>query len=239
MVQTVSVELDSGNESFRSDGRESFDIGDGWTVYITAKPTNLAAGPQTIFHLADADHKQNDNTVLLEARNSTIRLTIVGSKGYGSPGKSVEFSGVLSDNVWSKFAVTWSGGTTQQLKFYHNGNFLPVSNTIFSDTSVIMTDSNDKRLWIGENKNTFDREFIGRVFTSAIYTGIHNDVTVSGFALDPQADQSSAKHWWRFGFDSTTATGIGTDYGSSATKIPLNPFENNITAADVVADFPT
>lgn len=239
MVQTVSVELNSGNESFRSDGRESFDIGDGWTLYITAKPINLAAGPQTLFHLADADHKENDNAVMLEFRGSTIRLLVVGSKGYGSPGKMVEYASVGIDNTWSKLAVTWSGGTTQQLKLYHNGNFLPVSNTIFSDPSVVMTDSNDKRLWIGENKDTFDREFIGRVFTCALYPTVHNAVTISGFAIAPQSDQSAAKHWWRFGLDSTTATGIGTDYGSSSTKIPLNPFENNITAADVVADFPT
>jgi hypothetical protein len=173
---------------------------------------------------------------MLEARNSDLRLLIVGSKGHGYPSKMYEYYGMLSSDTWSQTTVTWDGNE-QDLLLYQDGALHAPSGTILNDRWLAMTDSVDKSLWLGENKDTFSREFSGRIHSAAIWNTVlpaSRIVTITGAATE---DLSDAKHWWRLGLEATTS-GLGLDYGSSSTSIDVNQASSQITADDVVDDYP-
>lgn len=239
MVDFKAVDLDGSNESLRSNTATgtlySFDIANTWTVTVTYKLASVA-GTQTIWHLNDADYGDNDNTIMIEARDNDIRLLIVGSAGYGSPSKMFEYYNLLSAGDWHQTTVTWDG-SAQTLNLYQDGQLHAASGTVINDPALTMTNSVDKSLWIGANKDTFSREAGMRVHSSAIWNSVLSAsriATITGAATE---DLSDARHWWRLGFDPTT-TGLGNDYGSSATKININQASSQVTAADVVTDYP-
>lgn len=228
-----AVDLNGSNESLRSGGRDTFDIANTWTVMVTYKPMSVA-GTRTIFHLNDADVKQNDNTILIETRGTNIRTYIVGSLGYGNPAKIFDYENLVVTGTWYQATLTWDGTT---LNFYHDGVLQAVSGTVVNNSNLTMTDSVDKSLWLGENKDTYGNEFEGRIHSAAIWNSVLSAATIATITGAATADLSDAQHWWRLGLDPTTS-GLGLDYGTSASGININQASSQITAADVITDYP-
>jgi hypothetical protein len=229
----MTIDFDGLSESLRSDGRHSFDIANLWTVMVWVKPSDVE-GVQTFFHLNDADREQTDNSIRIDSTGSAVRVMACGSKGYFFPAEMRQWDGVLSTGVWTNLTATWNGTA---LNLYINGAPTAASGTIVDDGGLIQTDSVDKSIWFGENKDTFNNEFNGRIYSAAIWDKVLSTSTISGIADDSsillnQPAGGNAVHWWPMGLSGT----VVVDSGTSSNPVNVSSF--TISGADEVVDVP-
>lgn len=221
----------------------SFDIANVWSVMVAAKPTSVA-GTRAYFHISDivGDIKDNDNIIEIKAIGSKVRLTIVGSTGYGTPAKVYDYNATVTGSMWFQFVATWDGS---DLTLYKNGSLLSPDTKIVDET-LEQTDSVDKGLILGDSFLTMRDEFQGNIHSAAVWdvklsaaaiSSLWNSGTINTIDLTTDfgsySSSANCQHWYRLGFDSND---IGKDYGASSTLADLD--NTNMNADNIVTDFP-
>lgn len=221
----------------------NFNIDNTWSVMITVKPTSVA-GTHTYFHLSDVfgDTSDSDNMIEIESIDSTIRFTIIGSKGWGGKVKLYDYDATITGSQWFQFIGTWDG---QVLNLYKNGIILNPNIKIIDD-NLVQTSSIDKGLMVGDSFITQSDEFQGNLYSAAIWnttlipseiSSIWNSGVASGIDLSVNFSsyQSSVnlQHWYRLGLD---ATNVGKDFGLSSQLANLSSL--NVDMTNITTDFP-
>lgn len=159
----------------------------------------------------------------------------------GSAIKTYVWNSFLIAGTWTLVAVTWDG---TNLKLYKNG-ILTAEDTQTTDSSGTMQDSS-RRVNIGVRDQGDANFWDGRLHSTALWdTVLDSDANTSLYNSGDQFDwrQNSGnyavavnlQHYWRHGFN---ASDIGEDLGSASTLIDVGNNSANITAADIVDDYP-
>ncbi len=219
------------NQSMREDDRHDFDLTVTWTIMVWLKP-NDTTGVQTIFHLNDADRQDTDNTIRLDLDGTAVRTLVTGPLGHYYPARYFTYSDVVVAGTWSNLMFTWDGSNP---KLYVDGVLTAASGTLTDDGNVTQTNSEDKSVWFGENKDQRNAELNGRMYSAAIWNTVLPLTTITGVAGDSSKDlfDEGAKHWWIMVM---TSGNILTDSGTSLNRVELT--SPTMTDSDEVADIP-
>ena len=167
-----------------------------------------------------------------------VRLTDTG----GSVLKDYRWDNLLTQDAWNHLVVTWQGNAT--LKLYLNGT-LTAETSKPTDNSAAMDDQiRDHAVGAtiaGASHSDaifYETGLFSVVLDQDNVTAIYNDGK-AGFDLQSDSgnyNQSSAlEHYWKHGDDPDD---IGKDYGVDPNLVDIGDNASNITAADIVTEYP-
>ncbi|KKL81111.1 hypothetical protein LCGC14_1998030, partial [marine sediment metagenome] len=249
VVQQVSIDLDGTSESIANTTLSDLGIANDWTIGLWIKPgagmlaVDLVQG--TIIHFTPSSGAINRIKLdLIFETPGRIRWELEDSGGTSF--KDLRWDDALTEDVWTFLSCTWDG---TNFIAYKDGVDMGTADIVNTNDAGTMTSTN-RRVGLGVNANDtapFETavESIyhsAMIWNTALSPAAMSTVYNAGGAstFDPNENAGSyvsadnLRHWWPLGLDSSD---IGKDY---ATFSPIDVLANavNVTAADIVPDFP-
>jgi hypothetical protein len=240
--QEVSVEQASNTENLRKASDVDVGIGDVWTISAWVKAAGSATGDRVVDIVGTGS---NANFIRFQQRGSpanSIQMDTFNSAGSNFL-KSYLYNGALPTNTWVFVVVTWNGTS---LLTYFDGSFT-AADTKFADNAGAMVSTN-RQVGVGSDPDNTTANFIGKLHSCAIWdvvlsTNAITELYAGGagetidYASDIRnyTDSANLLHWWRIGHDSGD---IGKDSGVHTTLIDIMDDAVNVTADDIVVDYP-
>lgn len=241
-AQLVSVDLDGSTENLLNSTNQLIGISEPFSIAIWWKPTTATAD----MALVDISRAVTANSIRIRyvADVGTRPIEVSLRNGAGTLVQSKDWDIGDVTGLWTLTIVTWDFAGFP-LSLFHNGVDQGAPDSTAANTLDNMADST-RNIGIGALFNA-GLKFNGRIhsvgvwnsaLTAAEVTALYNsgNGAVVNWASNSGNYVSSANlvHWWRLGHNSLD---IGKDYGVG-TAIDVDTDATNITAADIVSDYP-
>jgi len=188
----------------------------------------------------------NNNRLACETMNGGVDMQFFVFSAGSTFLKLYRYTNPWPLNVWTLLAMTWSNSAPEErLKFYVNGvlqvpnaKIIDVLGNGRDDTSFMEYEEPGIAQGVFQKGQKFWSAWWNTDLTSASILEIFNGKAPFDLKTNTGSYTESANlaHWWQWGFD---ASDIGKDTGLAAALIDMNANGQNMSAADIVADFPT
>jgi hypothetical protein len=234
-AQEVSLEL-ATNEKLAYETALDVGFANVFTHSVWWKPI---ATPPTCYIMEFVQSAGTANRIVWFYVNEDFRVYLYDSAGanfkqYGWG------TGLISTNAWNLTTITWNG---TDLLSYNNGAAAGAPTKTIDDAGTMTATNRFVRLGGGNAGNYMSGDYHSAgIWNSVLSLNEHIALynSGSGSTVDwannsgNYVSSSNLQHWWRCGFD---AADIGKDYGAG-TSIDVMVDNDNITADDIVADYP-
>jgi len=242
----VSVDFDGSTEGMQSDDGVVLPLGNNFSVMMWLNP-NAAAANDTVIDTGTSTGGGQDFRVLIRTNLAAATYDLEIRNVGGTVVKRYRNTGVTA-NVWTQFLFTvdTSLAVVDQLEWYIDG--ADSTPTLGVDNDVTDRSSNNLQVLTLGFSQSGTANWRGLIHSVAIWdktltsdevVSLYNSGAPANLNLQEDfGDYSSSdnlKHWFLLGNDSSD---IGKDYGSEA-NIDLMANAVDITAADIVSDFPS
>lgn len=236
----VSVDLNGTDEQFLNSTEQTIGIANAWTVGVWLKSgSGMQIGNSFII---DFTPSSTNNSLSFEA-SATNKVKWFNRSSSGNIIKDYRWNNGFQEGVWELHMGTWNGTTIQA---YINAVSLGSPDIAITDVSGTMTDGT-RQVALGANINTAGEadcilyscmvwnKVLGNLERVAVYNGGNAKTFNANANTGNYVSAGALVHWWELGKDSGD---IGADSTLIGTPIDVGANSINISAADIVSDFP-
>lgn len=237
-----SLDLDGSTEGLGDSTLQTLGVANEWTVAVWIKWDDLPGASERVFIAQPTSAPfANIISIFWNSGQSALQFIIHDSAGNQMKQRRLT-SGDIDFGVWQQWGMIWDG---TNFLIYKDGTDVTADTTLVTDNSGSMTDTSrtlflgcsdavPNHLWDGRYHSAamWDVELSSDAFTDLYNGGEQFDWTTSN---GNYTETTNLQHYWRLGKDSGD---IGADSGVASTLIDVMDNSSNITAADIVDDYP-